>query len=737
MGSAERGLLLKGRHYSLAVRLLVVGAASLVSLVLGHGDLPTGIAVLVLNAWNVCYAVVLLRGSAGWLVWADVLVMSGVCLTHGWTTSPAPSSGPDWVIVAVEITLIAFPWQRGTSATATGTVAIMAAYFAGAALVGQDGVALSQLWTFVEVVLSWCLYRFVRRGAVAADRQVERAERSRRVSAVAAARRADEREYLAALHDTASATLLMVGTGVVRGRERWLADQARRDLEVLSEPAAVSGDEVDLVALLRETARHTPLRVSFHGLATLRMPAVGAVLLRHGTREALTNVVRHADTDAAEIHIHRAGDEITVGIADQGSGFDPARVTGHHYGVTRSMVERMARVNGSAQVTSAPGKGTRVLLTYPVSTSDSTPKDVKLIATSFERGLRWAVVLICLVSLLSLDLPYLLYNLDVFRAAWPQFLAMGGFFAVSVVAAVSLWRNRPLDRWRWPLVVLVLALSILATESVPPEHRLGPAHWSEGNAGWFVVLLLLDSRIGVLVTVLVTQYVTTFLQTALGGAAALSVIGAVNSTWVVLASQLTVSVIAVVLRGLAVSSARAAHVDETLRTTEAVAAQLHEDRKDRYADLTEVLPLLGGLASGALDPGEEPVRQACAVEAAKMRRLFAEDAAVPDPLLHELSACIELAERNGISVSFVEFGVRPAIPTQVRRRLTAPASAALVTAREKVRLTVAGADGAVTVSVVADCPPNAVQVHNSDGVRTSTVVDGDRLWIKATWRGTS
>ena len=88
-----------------------------------------------------------------------------------------------------------------------------------------------------------------------------------------------------------------------------------------------------------------------------------------------------------------------------------------------------------------------------------------------------------------------------------------------------------------------------------------------------------------------------------------------------------------------------------------------------------------------------------------------------------------------MSVSFAECGTRPPVPTPVRRRLTEPVAAALITARGKVRLTVSGADETVTVSVVADCPPDAVPVRDTDGVRTSTVQDGDRLWIKATWRG--
>jgi signal transduction histidine kinase len=748
MGSAERGLLRQGLRYSLGLRVVVVGASSLVSLILDPArNQAVGVAVvLALNLWNACYAYLLLRDGTGrkwrWLVILDVAVMCGVCLSQVWTISQQPTGGPSWVLIAVEITVVAYPWQVGSAALAAATVTLMTAYLLGAAQANPDGwfsVAPAQLWTVMEAALSWGLYRFVRRGARAADRVVERGERLRRAAALAAARRVDEREYLAALHDTASATLLMIGAGVVPGRERWLADQAARDLEVISGPAAVSSSEVDLLDLLRDVAWRTPLRIRWHGVESLRLPAMDAVLLSRGAREALTNVVRHAGTDEAEIDVHRDGDTVTVEIADGGRGFDPERVSGHHYGVARSLVERMARAGGSARIISSPGQGTRVRMTYPLSTSEifGADADAGIIATSFQQGLRRAVVVMTLIILLFLDLPRLLANQDAYRPAWPQFLVWGGFLALTAAVGGVSWRGRSIGWWRLPLLALVFALSAVATVSVAPEHRLGPAHWSEGDAGWLVVLLLLDSRIGVFVGVLTAQYLMTFAQAAVAGQAALTVTGVVNATWVVLTYQLAVGMIAAVLRGLAVSSAKAARADEQLRTSEAVAEQLHRDRKERYSALLgSTVPLLNGLALGELDPGDESVRRSCAVEAARMRRLFAEDANAPDPLLHELRACIELAERNGVSVSFAECGTRPAVPTSVRRRLTEPAVAALATARGKVRLTVAGEQESVTVSVVADCPPQVVPVvPPSDGVRTSAVRHGDRLWIKATWLG--
>jgi hypothetical protein len=81
----------------------------------------------------------------------------------------------------------------------------MAAYLVGAAVADPQGwlaVAPVQLWLVIEAGLSRALYLLVRHGARSADAAIARAERVRRELAVAEARRADEREYLAALHDT-------------------------------------------------------------------------------------------------------------------------------------------------------------------------------------------------------------------------------------------------------------------------------------------------------------------------------------------------------------------------------------------------------------------------------------------------------------------------------------------------------------------------------------------------------
>ncbi|BCJ52177.1 hypothetical protein Asp14428_36520 [Actinoplanes sp. NBRC 14428] len=269
MGAVEESLLRQGLRYALGLRLIVVALSSTASLLLTEAP-RQGVTVAVvagLNGWNLWYARELLRGTrtAGWIV-ADIAVMCAVCLTQLWTVRSDPRGGGTWVLIAMVITVVTYAWQMPWPALAAGTSAIIAAHYAGAMIADPGGWLVSEAvvaWTAAEVALSWALYRFVRRSARTADRTIERGQEMRRTAAVATARRADEREYLAALHDTASVTLLMIGNGVLTEREAWLAEQARRDLREIGRSDAGHHGELDLIGVLREVAAQTPLRVSW------------------------------------------------------------------------------------------------------------------------------------------------------------------------------------------------------------------------------------------------------------------------------------------------------------------------------------------------------------------------------------------------------------------------------------------------------------------------------------------
>jgi signal transduction histidine kinase len=92
-------------------------------------------------------------------------------------------------------------------------------------------------------------------------------------------------------------------------------------------------------------------------------PGVEEQLYRLG-QEALANVVKHARASSAKVRVAAAGDHVSVEVADDGRGFDPATVGPEHFGL-RSMRGRVADLGGRLEITSAPGRGTVLRVQVP------------------------------------------------------------------------------------------------------------------------------------------------------------------------------------------------------------------------------------------------------------------------------------------------------------------------------------------------------------------------------------
>ena len=89
-------------------------------------------------------------------------------------------------------------------------------------------------------------------------------------------------------------------------------------------------------------------------------------------REALVNAARHAGVETVSLYAEVESDELSVFVRDRGAGFDPEGVEDTRHGVRGSIVGRMRRHGGRAEIRSAPGDGTEVRLTLPVSRESVT-----------------------------------------------------------------------------------------------------------------------------------------------------------------------------------------------------------------------------------------------------------------------------------------------------------------------------------------------------------------------------
>ncbi|HET6289942.1 MAG TPA: histidine kinase, partial [Amycolatopsis sp.] len=295
-------------------------------------------------------------------------------------------------------------------------------------------------------------------------------------------------------------------------------------------------------------------------------------------------------------------------------------------------------------------------------------------------GCRIAVLLATAVIQVGLSLPRLDDTAD--RTA---------FTALAVVLVVAAWW---VLRWKpvpWPVAlagaVVVLAASTVAIWSLPPDRLLGDDDWASGLAGWHLLVLLLD-RPALAMGALVLQMTITFSR-QLGSAPTDR--GEIGSLVIVGLSVLTFQAATLALIGVvdrrAGEAAEASAERDRQAHRKALAEEREADQRSRFAgQLGATLPLLAGLADRTLDPRDEAVRRRCALAATQLRRLFAENDDVPDPLLHEVSACVDLAERRGLTVTLAVSGEPLPIPTGVRRELTGPLMTALVAARSQARV---------------------------------------------------
>ena len=82
-------------------------------------------------------------------------------------------------------------------------------------------------------------------------------------------------------------------------------------------------------------------------------------------REAAVNSAKWSGAPSVSVFVEVDADEVAMYVRDRGVGFEPEAVAADRRGVSESIVGRMARHGGTAEVRSAPGEGTEVVLHMP------------------------------------------------------------------------------------------------------------------------------------------------------------------------------------------------------------------------------------------------------------------------------------------------------------------------------------------------------------------------------------
>lgn len=83
-------------------------------------------------------------------------------------------------------------------------------------------------------------------------------------------------------------------------------------------------------------------------------------------QESLTNVARHSSAKNVDVVLFQKTDKLILSIIDNGLGFDKQKIAEKKTLGILGMKERTAMIRGSYEITSEPGKGTRVLVSIPL-----------------------------------------------------------------------------------------------------------------------------------------------------------------------------------------------------------------------------------------------------------------------------------------------------------------------------------------------------------------------------------
>ncbi|MEU0794994.1 hypothetical protein ABZ342_33450 [Amycolatopsis sp. NPDC005961] len=312
-------------------------------------------------------------------------------------------------------------------------------------------------------------------------------------------------------------------------------------------------------------------------------------------------------------------------------------------------------------------------------------------------------------------------------------LAYSVLTAVTALCAFWVLRRKPL-----PGIValcgtlLVLVASSAATASLPPDSFFREPHWSFGLVGWHLLVLLAD-RPPALLVALGVHTAASVAQFLLGGSPTRTELGdAAIVLFAVTVFQLAIAGLIRLLDRRAGEAAAAAAGRERLAIRAALAAQAGRDLRAGFAEqLGATLPLLAGLADGTADPRTPDTRARCALAASQLRRLFAENDDVPDPLVHEVTAGLDVAERRGVEVALAVSGDVVDVPAKARRELTGPVLTALAAARTRARVSVLRTPELVRVAVVAD---GASEPAGSAAVPVTSHSRDGQTWMEARWR---
>ena len=203
----------------------------------------------------------------------------------------------------------------------------------------------------------------------------------------------EERQRLARdLHDLVSQTLFTSTALAESALRRWEKDPTRAH-ELVAEvhdlvTTALSEMRILLLELRPDSLTKVNLRQLFQQYLvpiqrrsgfeldlqiedTPPLPKDIQIALYRIAQETLNNISKHASAQHVWVVVQNDPDKLDLTIRDDGVGFDPAQtdMTGLGLGILR---ERAESIGATLQISSQPGQGTEIMLSWPKAHSKGT-----------------------------------------------------------------------------------------------------------------------------------------------------------------------------------------------------------------------------------------------------------------------------------------------------------------------------------------------------------------------------
>lgn len=218
----------------------------------------------------------------------------------------------------------------------------------------------------LEPLLAMCAVAAVSRQLRSIETELDALREAARVDAETATVELERERTHRLLHDTVLQTLEAV-SGDWHADDASLRSLAASDARWLRQALAEEDTRKNLepaLADLVETYRRAGLDVTLETRPPTGCAGTVAEELAAATREALTNVLKHAGPCTTRVAAQRDDATVSVTVTDDGCGFDTAAGLAG-YGIENSIRRRLSAMGGDVVVRSSVGRGTVIRMSVP------------------------------------------------------------------------------------------------------------------------------------------------------------------------------------------------------------------------------------------------------------------------------------------------------------------------------------------------------------------------------------